>query len=290
MPSLGGRSARHARGPHRRRGRPSSTWPGRPAKLNRVAVKKQIRKVASKCLTPLLARMAPELRQRLVLGLLARVVQISSPAHHGLLFRTVVQQSLAWPTSDKADELHTAGLYSAVRETAHVKGVIVECGVGHGKSLVTLARAVEQFCPEKVVLGFDSFAGFPIAQAKDVGRRVREVGVVPRGWTDTSVELVRASLDAPAKLVPGFFEHSLAEARIDQISLLHVDCDMYESTKTVLKECLGKVSEGGLVILDEYQDQLDRWPGASAAVDEELAATGLKPEWEPALQRFVVRV
>ena len=89
-----------------------------------------------------------------------------------------------------------------------------------------------------------------------------------------SLDYIRAMLDSPAEVVPGFFEASLPGSLPEEIFLLHVDCDLYDSTKVVLKLCLPKVAKGGMIILDEYTDQLERRPGAPLAVDEELSGTG----------------
>ncbi len=211
---------------------------------------------------------------------------VGDPADTAALHRALGASMQSWPTSTKEDEIHTAGLYQAVREVAEVPGDIVECGVGHGRSLVSLARANELFSPHKRVLGFDSFHGFPDAVTQDLGERVDSVGRPPSGWADTSLEAVRSVLDAPAELIPGFFEATLEATHLpDAISLLHVDCDLYASTRTVLERCLPLVSPDGLVILDEYLEP--RWPGATVAVDEQVGADAV--QWEPALARHVVR-
>ena len=148
------------------------------------------------------------------------------------------------------------------------------------------SRAVELFCPHKSVIGFDSFAGFPAAAAADLGPRIGTVGAAPSGWTDTSIELVEKMLDAPATIISGFFEETLAASIPDVISLLHLDCDMYESTKIVLASCVPRMSVGGLIILDEYN--VERWPGETIAVDEVFPSANVL--WEPSLARFVVRL
>ena len=211
---------------------------------------------------------------------------MSTPEQTARLYRVLAEQTIAWPTSTKADEMHTAGLYMAVRDTAQVDGAIVECGVGRGRSLVSLARAAALYAPTKQVYGFDSFAGFPPAVEADLGERVTETGGSPPGWTDTSLDLVRAALDEPAELVPGFFEASLPERAPGAISLLHVDCDMYDSTATVLRHCLPRMTAGGLVVFDEYDEP--RWPGATKAVDEAVGAERI--EWAPSLGRYVARI
>ena len=246
------------------------------------------RKVVIALLPRVLARVAPSRRQRLALEVLRATLVVSTPQQKGRMHRAVSSDALMWPTSSKADEIHTAGLFAAVREVSSVAGEIVECGVGHGRSLVTLARAAELHAPDKRVVGFDSFSGFPPGAVHDVGARVRREGEVPSGWDDTSIALVRDVLDAPAELVAGYFSDTIPEQLPAQISLLHVDCDMYDSTRQVLHHALPRVQPGGIVVLDEYKEQ-DRWPGATRAIDECLELHGLVARWDPALWRYVTR-
>lgn len=51
-----------------------------------------------------------------------------------------------------------------------------------------------------------------------------------------------------------------------RISLLHLDCDLYEPTLVALKHLYPLVVAGGVVILDEYGQS--KFAGESAAFDE----------------------
>jgi hypothetical protein len=193
------------------------------------------------------------------------------------------------------------GLFSLVDEVNEVPGEIVECGVGRGGSLAAFVYAVSALKSSKAVYGFDSFAGFPSASVEDLGSRVRETGKVS-GWKDTSPELISsifefdrqdaASLlnnhDVTLRIIPGFFEETLGSNLPAKIALLHVDCDLYDSTKTVLDRCLPKMSPGGIIIFDEYHD--DRWPGCRRAADEVCGSRGLEVVYFDRAARFGVRM
>lgn len=235
-----------------------------------------------------LRRMDASRRQRMVVEVVRAAAAASSPEQCGALHRAIAGQQGTWPVSQAEQESHLVGLYAAVRETADLDGAIVECGVGRGSSLVPLARANRMFSPDRLVVGFDSFEGFPPAAPQDVGSRIAVEGRVDRWWSGTSQEAVRASLDASAELIPGFFAETLARSMPEQISVLHVDCDLYESTRDVLGYGLPRMQAGGIVILDEYREQ-DRWPGATVAIDEAFAPTRHRPAWDDLLQRYVVR-
>lgn len=206
-----------------------------------------------------------------------------------------------WPMAASHDQVRVYGFFQLLSSVADVPGEIVECGVGRGGSLKTLASATALFQLNKTIFAFDSFAGFPAATSPDVGSRVQSAGSVS-GWTDTSPELIRASLAVDAglpasvlsehsvrvEIVPGFFADTLDAHLPERIAFLHVDCDLYESTRDVLTHALPHMSPGAVIIFDEYDDE--RWPGARQAADEQCAAWGLSIERIAVVRRFGVRI
>ncbi|MBV6396419.1 MAG: hypothetical protein HFACDABA_02017 [Anaerolineales bacterium] len=194
------------------------------------------------------------------------------------------------------------GFFRLIEELGPVQGDIVECGVGRGISLACLVYAVSFFRLEKMVYGFDSFSGFPPATVQDIGTRVTTVDKPPTGWGDTSPDLIRSIFecdraipesllrahDVRLEIVPGFFHETLSNNLPKRIAFLHVDCDMYESTKIVLEHGLPRMSPGGIVIFDEYHDE--HWPGAKKAADEVCAARGLKIEYLAVAGRYGIRI
>jgi hypothetical protein len=100
-------------------------------------------------------------------------------------------------------------------------GVALEFGVGGGDSARCIARHLG-------VYGFDSFQGLP-----EDWRPGFEQGMFAADYTT-----VRDSMPDNVWLVPGLFEESLAHFKWDgmrDIRLVHIDCDLYSSTKTVLE-------------------------------------------------------
>lgn len=194
------------------------------------------------------------------------------------------------------------GFFQILKEIKETPGDIVECGIGRGVSLAAIVYAASSHQLKKRVVAFDSFAGFPAAKKADVGLRVEKEGDIPEGWTGTSPELIRCvfsndrrlgdsllrSHDIELRIVPGFFESTLNDNLPDEIAFLHVDCDLYDSTRQVLESALPRISPGGVVIFDEYKDE--RWPGATRAVDELCSRHGLSIEYFEVTRRFGVRV
>ena len=127
----------------------------------------------------------------------------------------------------------------------------------------------------KKVFGLDSFEGFSESVKIDIGLggthdTQKKVG----GFSQTSYRYVRNKvkmfgLDAEVEVIKGFFQNSLSSLRDRQFSFVHLDCDLYESYKTCLEFFYPRMSRGGIILLDEYDDP--PWPGCNKAVDEFLS-------------------
>lgn len=78
-------------------------------------------------------------------------------------------------------------------------------------------------------------------------------------------------LDDGVCFLPGWFSDTLAGAPIDQLAILRVDADLYQSTREVLESLYAKVSPGGFVIVDDYGS----FPSCRQAVDEFRARHGV---------------
>ena len=57
------------------------------------------------------------------------------------------------------------------------------------------------------------------------------------------------------------------------VSLLHLDFDLYEPTKTALEHCLPRMPRGAVLLFDELNNRV--WPGETAAVIETVGVRGL---------------
>ncbi|ATN88710.1 glycosyltransferase [Mycobacterium phage Demsculpinboyz] len=125
------------------------------------------------------------------------------------------------------------------------KGTALEFGVGQGKTL----RMIAQQMP---VVGFDSFQG------------------LPDDWEPGRFEKGHFACEPPqvdnATLVVGLFEDTLPTFTFpDDIGLVHIDCDLYSSTMTVLNHLEPHLRPGCILVFDEYH-------GAQRCVDHEQRA------------------
>jgi predicted O-methyltransferase YrrM len=122
---------------------------------------------------------------------------------------------------------------------AHRKfdGLILEFGVFSGRSINHIADLAKTS-----VYGFDSFEGLPEDWRSDLRRAA---------FKRTTLPHVRENIE----LVIGWFNDTLPQFARDHqgpVSFLHIDCDLYSSTKTVF-ECLGdRIQRGTVIVFDEY--------------------------------------
>lgn len=115
------------------------------------------------------------------------------------------------------------------------QGTALEFGVAGGLSL---RRIVAAMPPGSRVVGFDSFEGLPEHWRDGFGvGAFRSVPPVVPG----------------AELVVGLYDQTLPEWSVpDDVTLVHVDCDLYSSTRTVLAHIGPHLKPGCLIVFDEY--------------------------------------
>ncbi|GAA4866822.1 class I SAM-dependent methyltransferase [Luteimonas vadosa] len=178
------------------------------------------------------------------------------------------QEALRWvlrhSSSPSIHTGHPARVLERALELAPAEGLTLECGVYFGRSLDIIARHV----PDEVH-GFDSFQGLPEAWTEHEGA----------GAYTTAGRL--PAVPGHVRLHAGWFEETLPaflQAHPGPIGLLHVDCDLYSSTRTVLELAAPRLQAGSIVVFDD----LLAFPGYERhelrAFQEHCQATGMR--WE----------
>ncbi|ROP39161.1 class I SAM-dependent methyltransferase [Saccharothrix texasensis] len=125
---------------------------------------------------------------------------------------------------------HALGLVSA-------EGMALEFGVYTGGTLKLIATAFEG----RDVYGFDSFEGLPEDWRNGFPAGLFGMDGLP-------------DVDG-AELVVGWFDDTLPgflDEHPGPVSFLHVDCDLYSSTKTVLELVGPRLVPGSVIVFDEY--------------------------------------
>lgn len=171
----------------------------------------------------------------------------------------------------------------ALASTRNLTGAVIECGTYRGESIAPLAWLMREDGDTRRLYGFDSFVGFPDPGSEDQNDG-RYLGRSPEYFARTSEQAVRdfiaaLGLSDRVALVPGFFEDTLPRTDVGAVSVLILDCDLYESYRTCLRYLYDKVERGGWILFDEYFNR--KYPGARRAVDEFFAD---KPE-QPMVDR-----
>lgn len=173
---------------------------------------------------------------RAVLIRLAEDVEIMQVVHAGLSSAKLASNELstALPLQTREELL----LESLKR--AHCHGLVCEFGVYRGATLSLIANARQH----DRVYGFDSFEGLP-----DVWRP---------GFPDRTFKIDPENLPHfpdNVKLYRGLFHESLPRMLQDDArmaSFLHVDCDLYSSTRCVFDLMSSRLQPGTVIVFDEY--------------------------------------
>lgn len=118
--------------------------------------------------------------------------------------------------------------------------LFLEFGVHNGESINKLAKIK----PNVTIHGFDSFEGLPF------------------DWTGGGMEKGFFNLDGNMPqvtnnviLVKGLFEDTLPKwinYNHGGVAFMNIDCDIYESTKTVLDNLKTRIVSGTVILFDEY--------------------------------------
>lgn len=117
-------------------------------------------------------------------------------------------------------------------------GLVCEFGVAAGKSINYLAQKL----PDKKIFGFDSFEGLPETWRDGHPAGRFKVKTMPQ--VAPNVTLIKGWFD---ETLPTFLnQHS------DPIALLHIDCDLYSSTKTIFSLTKSRLQSGSIIVFDEF--------------------------------------
>ena len=169
--------------------------------------------------------------------------------------------------------------YELYKKIVDLPGDIVECGVFKGASLIRFAtyREILESQFSRKIIGFDAFGKFPHHVSMDSDKEF-----IKRFETEAGDGISKEDLESILEykkfqnislikgLIPDtFFEYFLAHPAT-QIALLHIDVDVYETTKACLDNLYERVVKGGIIVFDDY-GQVE---GATKAVNEFLKSCG----------------
>lgn len=183
-----------------------------------------------------------------------------------------------------------------------VPGCLLECGVQDGYFENIWINTLQSRGVIRDIYMYDTFAGLTKPGPNDYTRSdavlykanndaviqewtTKVVDETTNSWCYAPLSAVKSSLEKTGyptnslHYVVGDVMMTLSNpANIpDQIALLRLDTDWYESSKYELEKLYDSVSPGGIIVFDDYF----HWDGQRKATDEFFASRGLKPRIVP---------
>jgi len=145
-------------------------------------------------------------------------------------------------------------------------GLIMEFGVYKGETINFIADLL----PNKQIYGFDSFEGLPETWRYNFYKGAFKLSNLPK-------------LKENVVLVKGWFEESLPKFiekhRNTPVSFIHIDCDLYSSTKTVFNYLKNNIAAGTIIVFDEFFNYIGWEEGEFKAFYEFVNENNVEFEW-----------
>ena len=174
-------------------------------------------------------------------------------------------------------------LYKATEYVAKagISGDIVECGVWKGGSAMLVAMTLMKFgCTDRKIFLYDTFEGMSEPSLLDVDSEGKNAEIFfnktkrdnGSNWCYSPLDEVKKNLLAtgyPEKniiFVKGKVEDTIPGILPENICLLRLDTDWYDSTYHEMKHLFPILVKNGVLVLDDY----GYWQGARTAVDKYL--------------------
>jgi len=170
---------------------------------------------------------------------------------------------------------------------SNVGGDFVECGVWKGGSIMTIALTLKRLKTEnRDIFLYDTFSGMSTPTGSDVDwhgksalKTFNELKTNDgSNWCRSSIDEVKNNIlttnypQEKIHYVQGKVEETLRKFTPEKIALLRLDTDFYESTKSEMEHLFPKLTEGGILIIDDY----GAWKGSRLAIDEYFEKNNLK--------------
>lgn len=177
----------------------------------------------------------------------------------------VVNNMLDVPSSDRWESVHDKAL-SCVEDD----GLVLEFGVYSARTTNYIAQKLSHL----TVHGFDSFLGLPENWRDGFPKGHFEVDSLPQ--VQSNVRLHQGWFD---ETLPRFLNALLDQNDQERVSYLHIDCDLYSSTKTVLGLLGDRIRTGSVIVFDEYFNYPGWRLGEYLAFKEFTSERSLKYEY-----------
>ncbi len=162
-----------------------------------------------------------------------------------------------------------------------IQGDFIECGVYKGGSSMMMALILKNkaIINRKIFL-YDTFEGMSMptevdtktdgVSSKTMEQWKENQTQINNNWCYSSIDEVTKNMEKTSlpkeqfELIKGKVEDTIPNNFHNQIALLRLDTDWYESTKHELEHLYPLLVNNGVIIIDDY----GAWEGAKIAVDE----------------------
>jgi O-methyltransferase len=140
-----------------------------------------------------------------------------------------------------------------VLKTIHLKGEIAEAGVWKGES----AKAICEVKGGKSLYLFDTFTGLPETMFTPVDTETpfNKLYLQPNAYSG-SLEEVKERLIGyeNVQYYKGLIPYTFKGLKRKKYSFIHIDLDLYKSTREALKYFLPRRVTGGIIMIHNYHD------------------------------------
>ena len=143
-----------------------------------------------------------------------------------------------------------------------VEGDLIEAGTWRGGASILMRATLDSLGEHGRILWVaDSFQGFPHvdrgdSEGYDLGVDLAAVDFLAVPLEEVKASFARFGLEHGVNFVPGFFEETLPTLGDRRWSIVRLDGDTYEATRFSLEALYPRLSAGGYLIVDDYQ-QID---------------------------------
>jgi O-methyltransferase len=155
-------------------------------------------------------------------------------------------------------------------------GNVLEVGVYRGGTLIALAEALKETCPEYKVYGIDTFLGHPYTDDHPVHPKGKYADV---NKSDMEEYIKSRGLENQIVLYEGRVEEILNTLNLKDISFSHIDCDLYIPVKYCAKNVSKIMKKHGVIYFDDYGHE--HCPGATKAIEEVFEIHQIHPVYMP---------
>lgn len=139
-----------------------------------------------------------------------------------------------------------------------IRGDLMETGVWRGGTVIFMRAILKAWdCNDRMVWAADSFEGLPKPDAEKYAADKDDIFYTFDELRVTQ-EMVEENfkkyglLDDQVRFLKGWFRDTLPDAPVQQLAVLRLDGDMYESTMDALTHLYPKLTPGGYLIIDDW--------------------------------------